>query len=603
MIGMRRWVGFLMAFVLAAFALPALAHGDDTINLVMGVAGPNKLTASVKHNDYGDQMKSLKIPFGTNIQGVTVASVSISPNPPSTLPTVSVTGSGATGLISIASGMTLKYGQTLSLTLNITPSGSASCGSSTSTWTATGWDSSNFNGEKYPLKSTGNVLTATVNGACTLTYSAGTGGTISGISPQAVAYGGSGSTVTAVQDTGYSFVNWSDGVTTAARTDTNVIASKSVTANFAINTYTLNYNAGTGGTISGTTPQTVNYNASGSPVTAVPATGYSFASWSDGVTTAARTDTGVTASKTVTATFVLNTSQISSSKTSAVVGPNATTPGPSFSVTVKLIPAPADGTQVTLSATGATCPSLGPASALAATTTGGSAPFLNLAFTGAAGTCTLTGKATGYPDAVLTPFVVYAAGDLNCNSASYPTSAGTGATDGPLDPDADAAFVGDPLSWGLRRYTNLNAVDCTGNPVNYTLTTGIDPGNGKPATNMTYDKGNPPQEGNFKYVIVWPSQPISAWPELRPEVAWVIVGGVPQYVPGLACLSDNPLNAPSAIMPNIPDVPPFTGNADYPPNTPAKMCIAQVGWTPVGGGLVQFWTKVIDQSDGFVRQP
>ena len=337
--------------------------------------------------------------------------------------------------------------------------------------------------------------------------------------------------------------------------------------------------------------------------TAVPDTGYSFVSWSDGITTAARTDSKVTANQTVTATFVLNTSQISSSKTSAVVGPDATTPGPSFSVTVKLIPSPADGTQVTLAATGATCPTLGPGAALSATTVSGSATFANLAFTGVAGTCTLTGKATGYPDAVLTPFVVYAAGDLNCNSANYPTSAGTGTTNGPLDPDADAAYVGDPLSWGLRRYTNLNAVDCTGNPVNYTLTTGIDPGNSKPATNMTYDKGSPPQEGNFKYVIVWPSQPISAWPELRPEVAWVIIGGVPQYVPGLACLSDNPLDPPSAIMPIIPNVPPFTGNADYPPGTAAKMCIAQVGWTPVGSGLVQFWTKVIDQSDGFVRQP
>ena len=36
-----------------------------------------------------------------------------------------------------------------------------------------------------------------------------------------------------------------------------------MTASFAINTYTLTYTAGTGGTISGTTPQTVNYGASG----------------------------------------------------------------------------------------------------------------------------------------------------------------------------------------------------------------------------------------------------------------------------------------------------------------------------------------------------
>jgi hypothetical protein len=82
-----------------------------------------------------------------------------------------------------------------------------------------------------------------------------------------------------------------------------VTANKSVTANFAINTYTLTYAAGAGGTITGTSPQTVNYNTSGSQVTATPNTGYHFASWSDGVLTAARTDANVTANKSVTANF------------------------------------------------------------------------------------------------------------------------------------------------------------------------------------------------------------------------------------------------------------------------------------------------------------
>ena len=41
-----------------------------------------------------------------------------------------------------------------------------------------------------------------------------------------------------------------------------------MTANFAINTYTLTYTAGANGTLAGTTPQTVNYGASGTPVTA-----------------------------------------------------------------------------------------------------------------------------------------------------------------------------------------------------------------------------------------------------------------------------------------------------------------------------------------------
>ena len=145
----------------------------------------------------------------------------------------------------------------------------------------------------------------------TLTYTAGTGGTISGTSPQTVAHGSSGTAVTAQPTTGYRFVSWSDGVTTATRTDTNVTSDKSVSATFAINTYTLTYTAGSGGTISGTSPQAVNHGSNGTAVTAQPNTGYHFVSWSDGVTTATRTDTNVTSDKSVTATFAINTYTLS----------------------------------------------------------------------------------------------------------------------------------------------------------------------------------------------------------------------------------------------------------------------------------------------------
>jgi hypothetical protein len=141
----------------------------------------------------------------------------------------------------------------------------------------------------------------------TLTYTAGANGTISGTSPQTVLSGGSGTAVTAVPNTGYHFVNWSDSSTANPRTDTNVTADISVTANFAINTYTLTYTAGANGTISGTSPQTVNYGASGTPVTAVPNTGYHFVNWSDSSTQNPRTDTNVTADISVTANFAINT--------------------------------------------------------------------------------------------------------------------------------------------------------------------------------------------------------------------------------------------------------------------------------------------------------
>lgn len=147
----------------------------------------------------------------------------------------------------------------------------------------------------------GTISVSNVN--YTLTYIAGPNGTINGASPQTVNYGGSGSAVTAVANTGYHFVNWSDGSTANPRTDVNVTNNIAVTANFEINTYTLTYTADTNGTISGTSPQTVNYGGSGNAVTAVPNTGYSFVNWSDGSTANPRTDVNVANNITVTANF------------------------------------------------------------------------------------------------------------------------------------------------------------------------------------------------------------------------------------------------------------------------------------------------------------
>ncbi len=69
-----------------------------------------------------------------------------------------------------------------------------------------------------------------------LTYTAGEGGSISGITPQTVEQGGHGTEVEAVPSADYKFVKWSDNVTTAKRTDTNVASNISVTAQFEINT-------------------------------------------------------------------------------------------------------------------------------------------------------------------------------------------------------------------------------------------------------------------------------------------------------------------------------------------------------------------------------
>ncbi|NLL19306.1 MAG: InlB B-repeat-containing protein [Clostridia bacterium] len=75
----------------------------------------------------------------------------------------------------------------------------------------------------------------------TLVYKAGENGSISGITNQTVGYSKDGTQVTAVANLGYHFVKWSDGATTAERTDVNVKANTTVTAEFAINKYTVTF--------------------------------------------------------------------------------------------------------------------------------------------------------------------------------------------------------------------------------------------------------------------------------------------------------------------------------------------------------------------------
>lgn len=68
-----------------------------------------------------------------------------------------------------------------------------------------------------------------------LTYLAGANGAISGPTPQVVSYNAGGTAVSALPNTGYHFVNWSDGSVVNPRSDANVKSNLTVTANFAAN--------------------------------------------------------------------------------------------------------------------------------------------------------------------------------------------------------------------------------------------------------------------------------------------------------------------------------------------------------------------------------
>ncbi len=191
------------------------------------------------------------------------------------------------------------------------------------TWDATGLSDTIVSGNEIVVTAedgtTQVTYTITVNAApqitYTLTYIAGANGTTTGSAIQVVNSGASGTPVIAIANVGYHFVNWSDNSTNATRTDSNVSGNINVTANFAADTviptpttYALTYIVGTNGTLTGTAIQVVNSGASGTPVTAVPNAGYHFVSWSDGGTTATRTDSNVIATSSVTATFAQNSS-------------------------------------------------------------------------------------------------------------------------------------------------------------------------------------------------------------------------------------------------------------------------------------------------------
>ena len=186
----------------------------------------------------------------------------------------------------------------------------------------------------------------------TLTYIAGANGSISGSASQTVNSGSTGSAVTAVANSGFHFVSWSDGKLTAARTDFGVLGNISVSASFAPNgiqpptnttTFTLSYGVNGNGSISGAATQVVSPGANGTLVTAIPSSGYHFVSWSDGLTTATRLDTNVLADHAYVANFgkdlvvpVTHTVFVSSGPNGAVVplGARVVNDGDTLQITI-----------------------------------------------------------------------------------------------------------------------------------------------------------------------------------------------------------------------------------------------------------------------------
>ena len=143
----------------------------------------------------------------------------------------------------------------------------------------------------------------------TITASAAAGGTISP-SGSVLVSEGSSKTFTIKPQTGYSIaslrIDGSAAVVDSSYTFTNITGNHTISATFAINSYTITATAGTGGTISPSGTVSVQYGSS-QTFTITPSSGYQIASvLVDGVSAGAvstYTFSSVAASHTISATF------------------------------------------------------------------------------------------------------------------------------------------------------------------------------------------------------------------------------------------------------------------------------------------------------------
>ncbi len=125
---------------------------------------------------------------------------------------------------------------------------------------------------------------------------------------------GTSVTVTATPNTGYTFVNWTESgniVSTSSSYTFAINATRTLVANFLINSYTLSVSANPsgGGTIAKNPDQLKYDHGTNVLLTATPNTGYTFTNWTDNgtvVSTSAAYQITMTRNRTLVANFTLN---------------------------------------------------------------------------------------------------------------------------------------------------------------------------------------------------------------------------------------------------------------------------------------------------------
>lgn len=184
-------------------------------------------------------------------------------------------------------------------------------------WSDSPFEGVSDGGYRQDTNVTSDIDATAIFGHSLYYYVAGAGGTISGDTYQTVAHGSDGTAVTANAATGYYFDSWSVGSTDNQRTDTNVTWNITVTANFAIYTFTVTPITGANGSMTPSTPQTVAYNnttaftadaaTANYHVASISGCGINYTNSDNSVTSRTETTEAITSNCTVTANFAVNT--------------------------------------------------------------------------------------------------------------------------------------------------------------------------------------------------------------------------------------------------------------------------------------------------------
>jgi uncharacterized repeat protein (TIGR02543 family) len=232
---------------------------------------------------------------------------------------ISVSADPAAGAATLTGAGTYGYGDSVTLTA------SAATGYTFSEWTKNGNQVSTDASYTFTATESAAYVAVFTPVSYNISVSAdpAAGGTVSG--GGSIKYGTS-CTVTAESNSGYTFVNWTEGgtqVSTSASYTFTVTGARTLVANFSQDSYTVTVSAVGGGTDSTVSGGGSYGNGESCTVTASAGTGYSFVNWTENnveVSTSAIYQFNVTGSRTLMGNFAINTYTVSVSADPAAGG-------------------------------------------------------------------------------------------------------------------------------------------------------------------------------------------------------------------------------------------------------------------------------------------